>query len=143
MPTTTITPSQTPVILLADRECAGTHDPALNHIAQAVRGNDVHVVAPASPLAGERWLVDVAAREEDARRRLESWTSALAPYASCVDGEVGDENPRLALADARHELGDDAVLMSVSISTASPEVPSVTARPGWLARRSVTRVLAA
>jgi hypothetical protein len=144
MLTTTITPSQTPVILLAGRECAGSHDPALDHIAHSVRGNDVHVVAPASPLAGERWLVDVAAREQDARRRLESWTSVLALYASRVDGEVGDENPRLALADARRELGDDAVLMSVSISTASPEVPSVTAaRPGWLARRSVTRVLAA
>ena len=145
MPTTTITPSQTPVILLADRECAGSHDPALNHIAQSVRGNDVHVVAPASPLAGERWLVDVAAREEDARRRLESWIAALAPDASRLDGEVGDENPRLALADARRELGDDAVLLSVSISTASPTVPFLTgARRGWLARRSVvTRVLAA
>ena len=86
----------------------------------------------------------MAAREEDARRRLESWTAARAPYASRVDGEVGDEDPRLALADARRELGDDAVLLSVSVSTASPKVPSLTAaRPGWLARRSVTRVLAA
>ena len=127
-----------------DREWAGSHDPALSHIAQSVRGNDVHVVAPASPLAGERWLVDVAAREEDARRRLESWTAALAPYASRVDGEVGDENPRLALADARRELGDDAVLLSVSNSAASPKVPSLTAaRCGWHARRSITLVLAA
>ncbi len=144
MPTNTVKPSRTPVILLADRECAGSHDPALSHIAQSVRGNDVHVVASASPLAGERWLVDVAAREEDARRRLGSWTSVLAPYASLVDGEVGDENPRLALADARREFGDDAVLMSVSNSTASPKVPPVAAaRPGWLARRRARRVLAA
>jgi hypothetical protein len=67
----------------------------------------------------------VAAREEEARRRLESWTAALAPYASRLDGEVGDENPHLALADARGELDDDVVLLSVSISTAAPKLPSL------------------
>jgi hypothetical protein len=37
MPTNTAKPSQTPLILIADRECAGSHDPALSHIAQSVR----------------------------------------------------------------------------------------------------------
>jgi hypothetical protein len=78
MPTNTIQPSQTPVILLADRECAGSHDPALNHIAQSVRGNDVHVVAPASPLARRTLAGDWRAGPERWRRTPRASTARSA-----------------------------------------------------------------
>ena len=91
MPTaSTITFTQTHLIVLAEREYAGDHDPELRRIADAARGRHVRVVAPAGPIPGEHWLVDITAREQDARRRIKSWTLALAPFAATVDGEVGD-----------------------------------------------------
>jgi hypothetical protein len=128
MPTaSTITPTH--LIVLAECECAGDDNAELRHIADAARGRHVRVVAPAGPIPGEDWLVDVTAREQEARRRIESWTRALAPFAATVAGEVGDENPRLALADARRDVGRDAPVLSARGATASTLAARRATRP--------------
>lgn len=137
----TVTHTQTPVIVLVERDCAGSHDPALRGIADVASRSRVHLVVPARPVAGERWLIDVAAREQDAHERLESWTTALAALAIRVDGQIGDANQRLAVADARRELGHELVLLTVSDSTHSPAVAA--ARPARPTRRMAVRALAA
>jgi hypothetical protein len=86
-------------------------------------------VEPQARADQEHWLVDVAAREHDALERIHGWTAALAPHAASIDGEVGDENPRLALADARREVGD-ALVLSVGGSTTLPAASQPAAPPG-------------
>jgi hypothetical protein len=131
--TTSMTPAEAPVIVLVERECTGHHDPTVHEIARAADGRHIHLVAPAGAIARERWLIDVEARERVARDRLHGWTTALAPLALAVDGEVGDESPRLALADAQRELGRDAVLLSVGDSKGSPRRPNAARAPrAWL-----------
>lgn len=60
----------------------------------------VHLVAPAGPLPGERWIIDLTAREAAAVERLASWTGALERHVSALTSEVGDPRAGLALADA-------------------------------------------
>lgn len=133
--------TERPVIVLVERGCTGSHDPALRDVARVAGGRRVHLVAPAGPVAGERWLVDVGARERDAQARLDGWAAALAPHAASIDGEIGDENPRLAVADARRALGADARLVSISAPAASPAPPAPAAtRPGRFAWRLASRV---
>jgi hypothetical protein len=142
--TTTMNPTEMPVIVLVERECAGDHDPALRHIAPVAGDKHIHLVAPARQVDGEHWLVDVDAREQDANERLASWSAALAPYASSINGEIGDENSRLALADARREVGRDARVLSVSASTGSLAAPrAVPARAPLGVGRMASRLLAA
>jgi hypothetical protein len=69
-------------------------------IAARARGADVLVVAPTLPLPGERWIIDLDARRARARASLRSWIDALADQAVSIRGEIADENPRLAVADA-------------------------------------------
>ena len=76
----------------------------------AVADGHVLVVAPAGPVAGERWIVDLSARRAQAEDRLRGWATMLARHASELELEVGDENPRLALSDARGAFPADAVI---------------------------------
>lgn len=75
------------------------HDRAGLILARA-HGADVLVVAPTLPVPEERWIIDLDAREAQARANLHSWIDALADQAESVHGEMGDESPRLAVADA-------------------------------------------
>jgi hypothetical protein len=93
-------------LILAD----GDVNETASHVAASVSGDDVWVVAPAGPVAGERWIVDVRAREVNARRRLEAWMSVLATRAWRVGGEIGDANVRLAVGDARAVFDADLVI---------------------------------
>ncbi len=79
-------------------------------LAASVTQGDVFVVAPAGPVAGERWIVDVGAREASSRRRLEAWESSLTPLAWRVTGEIGDADTRLAVSDARAVFEADEVI---------------------------------
>jgi hypothetical protein len=88
----------------------GDVDQTASHVAASVAGDDVWIVAPAGPVAGERWIVDVQAREANARRRLDAWMSVLSPRAWRVGGEIGDANVRLAVGDARAVFDADDVI---------------------------------
>jgi hypothetical protein len=79
-------------------------------LAATVTQDDVFVVAPAGPVAGERWVVDLGEREASARRRLEAWVSSLTPWAWRVTGEIGDADTRLAVGDARAVFDADDVI---------------------------------
>ena len=84
------------VVVIADGEPPAPHDPASHALADAVHGAHVLLVAPASAGPGERWIVDLDAREAQARRRLHAWAVVVAAHASAVETEVGDPSARLA-----------------------------------------------
>jgi hypothetical protein len=73
------------------------HDRADRILARA-RGADVLVVAPTLPVPGERWVIDLEARQAQARANLNGWIDALAGHAEQIRGELGDERPGLAVA---------------------------------------------
>ena len=98
------------VIVLADRDAAMLDAHELRRLNNAVADGRVLVVAPAGPVAGERWIVDRSARRAQAEDRLRGWATMLARHASELELEVGDENPRLALSDARGAFPADAVI---------------------------------
>ena len=80
----------------------------LEGLNDAVADAHVMVVAPAGPVAGERWIVDLTARRVRAEERLNDWATMLTRQVRELELEVGDENPRLALADARRAFRPDA-----------------------------------
>ena len=91
----------TDVILVASGEPADLSPGQLRRIRDAVTDAKVLLVAPALPIAGERWIVDLDARAEQARSRLQRWFGALTDHASAIEAEIGDPDPRAAVADAR------------------------------------------
>jgi hypothetical protein len=97
-------PSPTHVILVALGEPADRHPEQLRRIREAVTDANVLLVTPALPVPGERWIVDLDARESQARARLQRWIGALAGRPSAIEAQVGDADPRTAVADARREL---------------------------------------
>jgi hypothetical protein len=111
------------IVVIADGEPPAPHDPASHALVDAVRGAHVLVVAPASPVPGERWIVDLDAREAQARRRLQAWVAAVAGHATAVETEVGDPSPRLALADARRAFRPHAVVGTAPPSRPAPRRP--------------------
>jgi hypothetical protein len=100
--TTPTTPTE--VILVARGEPAQQSREQLRWIRDAVTDANVLLVAPALPVPGERWIVDLDARESQARLRVERWLAALADRASVIEAEIGDADPRAAVADARRLL---------------------------------------
>ncbi len=122
------------VLVLVDREYPGANGDA-GEVISAVTEAEVLVVAITGPVPNEGWIIDRTARERQATRHLESWIDALTPHAVRIAGETGDENPRLAVADARHAFHPDAVI--VTGSTAGIEARSARAPAGgrrWLGR---------
>lgn len=120
--------SPTPVILVARGEPADQPAEQLRRIRDAVTDSNVLLVAPALPVPGERWIVDLDARESQARSRLQRWIGALVDHAAAIETEIGDADPRAAVADARRELPAARV---VDASTAERKR---TAEPGLLRR---------
>lgn len=98
------------VLVLADGPFPADGDGRAARIARIARGATVLVVAPALAAPGERWIIDDDAREAQARARLESWIRALADRAGSVRGEIGDEHPRTAVADALAGFAADEVV---------------------------------
>lgn len=98
------------VVVLADRDLAAVVAADLRRITEAAAESHVLIVVPAAAVAGERWIVDLAARRVKAEERLEAWSALLAPHARSVEREVGDERARCALADARRAFQPDAVI---------------------------------
>ena len=81
------------------------HSPEqLRRIRDTVTDAKVLLVAPALPIPGERWIVDLDARAEQARSQLQRWFGALTDHAAVIEAEIGDADPRAAVADARRLL---------------------------------------
>jgi hypothetical protein len=102
---TTQTAAATPpnprrLLVLVGGRFPGSQDDRAGLILARARGAEVLVVAPTLPIAGERWIIDLDAREAQAHANLQSWIDALADPAETVRGEIGDENSQLAVADA-------------------------------------------
>jgi hypothetical protein len=89
-------------------------------IVARAQGAEVLVVAPARPVAGERWIIDLDARRARARANLASWVDALVDEAASVRGEIGDASPRLAVADALAAFPADEYLDAGTPAEASP-----------------------
>jgi hypothetical protein len=111
------------VVVVADGDPPAPHDPASQKLVAAVSGAHVLVAAPASAVPGERWVVDVEAREAQARGRADAWAATIATHASAVETEVGDPSPRLALADARRSFRPHAVVAGAPPVRAAPPRP--------------------
>jgi hypothetical protein len=92
------------VIVVTRSEPADQPCEQLRRIRDAVTDANVLLVAPALPVPGERWIVDLDARESQARARLQRWIGALAGHASAIEAQVGDADPGTAVTDARREL---------------------------------------
>jgi hypothetical protein len=93
------------LLVLVDGLCPGGDDFRARWIAARAQAADVLLVAPALPVAGERWIIDLDARRARARANLASWVDALVDEAASVRGEIGDASPRLAVADALDGFG--------------------------------------
>jgi hypothetical protein len=98
-------------------------DDQLRRFVDAVEEADVLLVAPTVPVPGERWIVDVDAREARARSRLERWTGVLADHARRVGTEIGDPSSRLAIADALHDFPADTVITTPGTAPRAPAEP--------------------
>jgi hypothetical protein len=70
------------------------------------------VVAPATPPADTRWIIDDDDAEREARARAETVAGTLRAGGLDTRTEIGDADPRLALADAlaRHPVDGTVVL---------------------------------
>ena len=122
------------VLVIVDRDFP-ENEPDARRLVEEVRGGDVLVVASAGAVPGERWIIDLTAREAQARRRLTGWIDALAPHARTIASEVGDADPGLARDDAQRDHAPHTV-----VTTAGADAP---ARPGWagmLERRAANAV---
>jgi hypothetical protein len=82
----------------------------LGRIAQP--GTELLVVAPALPSRVRHWVSDVDGARADAERRLQDTVSHLASTGLTVRGEVGDDDPILAIADALRTFGADEIVIS-------------------------------
>jgi hypothetical protein len=108
------------LIVLVDDQFPGRDDFRASWIAARAQGAEVLVVAPALPVPGERWIIDLDARQAQARAHLASWVEALAGTAASVRGEVGAERPSLAVADALAGFPADECLDAGASAEASP-----------------------
>jgi hypothetical protein len=112
-------PTPRRLLVLVGGPFPGSQDDRAGLILARARGAEVLVVAPALPIPGERWTVDLDARKAQARANLRSWTDALADQAECVHGEVGDESPRLAVSDALDGFAADEYLDGLGLEHSS------------------------
>lgn len=81
------------------------------------------LVAPTVPVSGERWIIDLDAREARARSRLERWTGVLADHARRIETDIGDPSSRLAIADALHDFPADTVITTPATASRTPAEP--------------------
>ena len=93
------------------------------------------VTCSSSRSRGERWVIDVTARESRVRERRETWTVALAAHARIVDGEVGDANRGFASSDARRACSPDTIVAAKDEALRSPWPRRSQCGPGSSARR--------
>jgi hypothetical protein len=106
------TPPGTHRVLVVANETVGGQAllETLGRIAQP--GTELLVVAPSLPSRVRHWVSDVDGARADAERRLQETVSNLASTGLTVRGEVGDDDPLLAIADALRTFGADEIVIS-------------------------------
>jgi hypothetical protein len=100
----------------------------MHDLIEGVHGGHVRVVAPAQAVPGERWIIDLTAREARARRRLEAWRNMLERHARVLETEIGDPDARLALADAQRDFKPATLLGTMPPADPSPRRPQLPCR---------------
>jgi hypothetical protein len=75
-------------------------------------GSELLVVAPAMPSQIRHWTSDVDGARGDAERRLQASVSRLEATGLVVRGEIGDDDPLVAIADALRTFGADEIVIS-------------------------------
>lgn len=126
------TPPGTHRVLVIANETVGGEAlrQTLERIAQP--GTELLVVAPALPSAVRQWVSDVDGARADAERRVQETVSYLASTGLSVRGQIGDDDPLLAIADALRTFGADEIVISTH-----PE-----GRSRWLAHDLVGKAAA-
>ncbi|HUZ99253.1 MAG TPA: universal stress protein [Gaiellaceae bacterium] len=99
----------------------------LEQLAQAK--TELLVIAPALASPVRHWTSDVDGARADAERRLEASVARLEASGLEVRGEIGDEDPLVAIEDALRTFGADAIVISTH-----PE-----GRSNWLKQNVVDR----
>lgn len=112
------------LLVLVGDSFPGLQDERAAWIAARAQAADVLVVAPTLPVAGERWVIDVDTREAQARANAQSWIDALADQAHSLHGQIGDESPSMAAADALDGFAADEYLCALPRVSLSPAQPS-------------------
>jgi hypothetical protein len=112
------------LLVLVDGPFPGHRDYRADWIGARAQGAEVLVVAPALPLPGERWIIDLDARRARARASLRSWIDALTDRTVSIRGEIADEDPRLAVADALDGFDADEFLTTLVPRGASAAQPA-------------------
>ena len=90
---------------------------------------DALVIAPAHESAATQWYVDDDAARAEATYRLRGCIACLGRDGIRADGQLGDRDPVLAIADALHEFPADEILF-----VTRPQRPSRWLRPNVIER---------
>lgn len=104
-------PGEHRVLVVANETVGGT---ALRDaLAQVVRpSSEVLVVAPALTSPVRHWVSDVDGARAAAETRLQTSVSRLASTGLAVRGEIGDQDPLVAIEDALRTFGADQIVIS-------------------------------
>jgi non-heme chloroperoxidase len=104
-------------ILIITNEAVANPARVPDVVADQVRRADaVRVVAPALTSRLHSWVSDVDAEYREADERMRMLVSGIDASGPVVSGEIGDEDPLLAVADALVEFPADALILGVHAS---------------------------
>jgi hypothetical protein len=78
----------------------------------AQQGSELLVVAPAMPSQVRHWASDVDGARAEAEHRLQASVSRLEATGLEVRGEIGDDDPLVAIEDALRTFGADEIVIS-------------------------------
>lgn len=116
------------VLVVANETVGG--EALLSTLAQLAQpATEFRVVAPALASRVRHWTSDVDGARADAERRLQASVARLEASGLEVRGEIGDEDPLVAIEDALRTFGADAIVISTH-----PE-----GRSNWLKQNVIDR----
>lgn len=116
------------VLVVANETVGG--EALLSTLAQLAQpATELRVVAPALASRVRHWTSDVDGARADAERRLQASVARLEASGLEVRGEIGDEDPLVAIEDALRTFGADAIVISTH-----PE-----GRSNWLKQNVIDR----
>jgi hypothetical protein len=109
---TSETPAGVHRVLVVANETVGgeTLRVALEQLARPA--TELLVVAPAMPSQVRHWASDVDGARAEAERRLQASVSRLGATGLEVRGEIGDDDPLVAIEDALRTFGADEIVIS-------------------------------
>jgi Ca2+/Na+ antiporter len=104
-------PDERRVLVVANETVGG--EALLSTVERVAQpGSELLVVAPAMPSQIRHWTSDVDGARGDAERRLQASVSRLEATGLVVRGEIGDDDPLVAIADALRTFGADEIVIS-------------------------------